>query len=174
MTSARSRRPWVRVRANCSASSPITSRTSDARSRSSGYASAPSLDDGRREVGDRLGREAELARLADRPAHDAAQDVVAALVAGAHPVGGQERHRAAVVGERAQGAVVAGVRAVGAARGALGPGDQRPEGVRVEEIEVAIRFESNFANRTLDGSLVAVVSSHYADGKRPICCENDT
>ncbi len=53
------------------------------------------------------GRELQRAALLDRPAHHAAQHVAAILVGGHDAVGDQEGHRARVVGEDPQRAVVA-------------------------------------------------------------------
>src|SRR6266487_3388777 len=41
-------------------------------------------------------------------------------------------------------------------------------------VEVAIRFESNFANGALGSFLVPVVSGHHAHRKRPVLRKNDT
>ncbi len=50
--------------------------------------------------------DADPPALLDRPAHDAAQDVAAILVGGHDAVGDEERHRARVVGEDPQRALV--------------------------------------------------------------------
>ena len=110
-TSPSRRWPWARVRANCSASAPSTSATSAAALAELRVGVAPAGHHLGGEPRDRVRRQADVVALAHRAADEPAQDVVAPLVAGAHPVGGQEGHRPAVVGQHAQRAVVALARA---------------------------------------------------------------
>ena len=73
---------------------------------SSGYAGAHRLDHLLDEARQEAALDADPVALLDRAAHDAAQDVAAVLVGGHDAVGDQERHRARVVGEDAQRALV--------------------------------------------------------------------
>ena len=65
------------------------------------------------------GLDADPVALLDRAAHDAAQDVAAVLVGGHDAVGDQEGHRARVVGEDPQRALVGVARARARGRGAM-------------------------------------------------------
>ena len=75
----------------------------------------------------------ELLPVPHRAAHDLAQDVAPALVAGQHAVGDEEGRRAQVVGDHAHRHVVLGVLAVGLARPAA---DRLEEGC--EEVGVVV------------------------------------
>ena len=86
-----------------------------------------------------LGREPQVRPLADRAPDDAAQDVVAPLVARAHTVGGKERHGAPVVGQHAHRPIHARVGAVSAPGCLLGPGDERPEAIGLEDRLLALQ-----------------------------------
>ena len=77
--------------------------------------------------------DAELATAEDRAAHDPAQDVAAILVGGHDAVGDEERHRAGVIGEHAQGTVDLEARAVALPAELLAQLDQRLEVVGLED-----------------------------------------
>ena len=85
------------------------------------------------------GLKAQIGTLAHGATDDAAQDVIAALVARTHAVGGEEGHGTAVVGQHAHGAVDTRVGVVGAARHLLGPPDERPEAVGLEHRRLVLQ-----------------------------------
>ena len=96
-------------------------------------------------VGDHIHQPREALRsqpqvrpLADRAPDDATQDVVAPLVARAHPIGGEEGHGAPVVSQHAHRAIHARVGAVSAPGCLLCPGDERLESVGLEDRVLAL------------------------------------
>ena len=102
MTSSSSAAPVRSVRRKPSSSAARIAATSSRERDELRIGLAQTVDDEALQADEERLVEADAPAVRDRAAHDAAQDVAAALVAGQHAVGGEERHRAAVIGEHAQ------------------------------------------------------------------------
>ena len=123
--------PRSSVSRNRSSSSRTTRSISSRCSTSSGYQRADLVDDDRRQPVDRV--EPDPPRLHDRAPDQAAENIVATLVAGRDPLCDQERHATSVVGEHAV-SLLRLLRARIADSGlALDPVHDQPEPVGVED-----------------------------------------